>query len=44
MMKKVTMTMSLKLDKLPDRMPIRVTVALAPDLASVFAYYLTSFI
>lgn len=31
--------MSLKLDKLPDRTPVRMTVALGPDLAAALTDY-----
>jgi hypothetical protein len=39
MMKKTTTIMSLKLGRLPDRTPVRLTVALDPDLASAIMDY-----
>lgn len=41
MMKKTTTIMSIKLDRLPDRTPVRMTVALDPDLAAALTDYAT---
>ncbi|RAN33100.1 DUF2274 domain-containing protein [Hyphomonas atlantica corrig.] len=38
-MTKMTATMSLKLERLPDRTPVRMTVAFNPDLAAALADY-----